>query len=122
MGKNAEIHRINNIWGQPKDITVSINIFQYPHFVNIDFCAIRNLKDKKDVVHLGGPSGITYKFCWNPFPPIYELEDAIVMDEIDLTQREMGGIANKVLSWEEENLEIMRMNVEVWEALQGQVD
>ena len=67
MGKNAEIHRISNLWGQPKDITVSINIFKYAYFINIGFCAISNLRDREDVVHLDGPSGINYKYCWDSF-------------------------------------------------------
>ena len=69
----------------------------------MNYCTIRNLKDKEDVVYLGEPAGIYY------FPPAYEMEDYMDMEDILMERSEINGMANIVLCWEEE-------------ALQGQVD
>jgi hypothetical protein len=75
----------------------------------MNYCTIRNLKDKEDVVYLGEPAGIYYKSGHNPFPPAYEMEDYMDMEDILMERSEINGMANIVLCWEEE-------------ALQGQVD
>ena len=88
----------------------------------MNYCTIRNLKDKEDVVYLGEPAGIYYKSGYNPFLPVYEMEDIIEMEVMFMERSKINGMANIVMCWEEENLEIMQTNAEMREAHQGQID
>ena len=117
MGKGAEIHRVNNLKGEPKGIMVLITISEstYPYD-----CCIESKKNKKDGICLGIPTGITHLHTHPEVLHIAERqEEAEEMDEI---HREVGEISDEILNWEEETLNDMQIEAEMEEALQGQID
>jgi hypothetical protein len=113
MGKDIEIYRANYPNGEPRCIKVIITISESTDPLN---CCIENLKDKGDTVHLGRPTEISGIFS-NLLR--YTTEE---LEEIWEIQRETGEIADEILDREEETLDEMRIEAEMREALQGQID
>jgi hypothetical protein len=116
MGKGAEIRGVDYLYGGPKGITIFITISESVDVIN---CCIENLKDKKDGICLGLPKDVTNNWFYTSMSWAEWLENRV--EEIAKREEEEEVIAEARLG-EMEMMEEMQMEVEMWEALQDQVD
>ncbi|CAB4007392.1 gag [Paramuricea clavata] len=88
MGKGAEIHRVNNLKGEPKGIMVLITISEstYPYD-----CCIETQKNKKDGICIGIPTEITRLYTHPDL--LHRAERQEEAEEMDEIQREVGEIS-----------------------------